>query len=263
MECKFHTISGEIQSFKRLCSLSLGKPSVDHLNSVGETLPGINRSLQWPPPPTNPTAPSPPVSASTLITGISGSLWFERLCIIDLKTLRNPLTAEPNNGAPQWRGLAADHLSVFYKWQANEAAESNIFCCGSFPICAWACSFPLACARLSITADKRLFLFFFFSFFFLKETTGIKASFRIFSETLPLGGVFRFLSAAKGMQRSLRMEERTSCLGDSPGFFNEGLFPVGFVKSHPLHPFFPAHTLASVVFQLHLCNRLNFRFAGR
>lgn len=67
------------------------------------------------PPPTALT----PVPATPLITRISGSLWFERLCIIDLKTLCNPLTAKPNEGGPP----GGDHLSVF----RNDGQLSPIF----------------------------------------------------------------------------------------------------------------------------------------
>lgn len=88
----------------------------------------------------------------------------------------------------------------------------------------------------------------------------MKASFRIFSETLPRGGVFRFSSAAKGTQRSPRMGKRTSCLGDSPGFFNEGLFPVCFVKSHPF--FFGTHS-CNCTFSAASLQPFRFKFSVR
>lgn len=105
--------------------------------------------------------------------------------------------------------------------------------------------------------------FFSLIFFFLKETTQIQVSLRIFSKTSPCVGVFRFLSTAKGMRRSLRIRKRTSCPGGMPGFrraVNEGLFPLTFVQ--PPTPPSPSDCIfatALLVFFFLLCPPLNLR----
>lgn len=90
----------------------------------------------------------------------------------------------------------------------------------------------------------------------------MKASFRIFSETLPRGGVFRFSSAAKGTQRSPRMGKELPVLETRQDFSMKACFQSALSN---LTPSFLEHTLATVLFQLRLCNRFasNFQFARR